>query len=342
MKNHFQLLQDEGGKSSWDILKESMVVAAEETIPRKERKSNLTTIVILSRGRCGLSRCITRYLMGMAVTDLLVLITAVILNRLSIIYFPIFFLSTTPVCSLKIAVIYAARDSSVWLTVAFTIDRFVAICCQNWKTKYCTERMARVLIAAVCAVSCVKNIPWYFVYEPLYIIDGAKWFCNIKLSFYSELFWAAFDWIDRILNPCAPFLLMLSLNALTVRNILVANRARRRLRVQNTGDRQNDPEMESRRKSIVLLFTISGSFLVLWTMYVINFLYVRFTDNNYSTGSNFNDPWFILQEAGNMSQLLSCCTNTCIYAGTQTKFREEFINGLKYPLNLIRNFGRSG
>ncbi|XP_072125714.1 probable G-protein coupled receptor 139 [Mobula birostris] len=293
------------------------------------------TIVILSRRRCGLSRCITRYLVAMAVTDLLVLIIAVILNRLSIIYFPVFFLSTTTVCSIKIALIYAARDSSVWLMVAFTFDRFVAISCQKWKTKYCTERVAGVVITTLCVVACIKNIPWYFVFEPLYIIDGTSWFCNVRLSFYSELLWSVFDWIDRILTPCAPFLLMMLLNALTVRNILVANRARRRLRVQNTGDRQNDPEMESRRKSIVLLFTISGSFLILWTLYVVHFFYVRFTGNIYLTGSNLNDLWFILQETGNMSQLLSCCTNTCMYAGTQRKFREEFINGFKYPLNRI-------
>ncbi|XP_069755520.1 probable G-protein coupled receptor 139 [Narcine bancroftii] len=301
---------------------------------------NLVTIVILSRGRCGLSRCITRYLVGMAVTDLLVLITAVILNRLSVIYFPVFFLSTTPVCRLKIAIIYVARDSSVWLTVAFTFDRFVAICCPNWNAKYCTNKVAGMVIGSICAVSCLKNIPWYFVYEPLYIKDDVPWFCNIKLNFYSELLWTAFDWIDRILNPCAPFLLMSLLNALTVRYILVANKARKRVQLQNTGDKQTDRELDNRRKSIVLLFTISGCFLVLWTTYIVNFLYVRFSHTNYSTGSNFSDPWFILQEAGNMSQLLSCCNNTCIYAGTQRKFRDEIINGLKYPLNLIRKLMR--
>uniref|UniRef100_UPI00398F2DA1 probable G-protein coupled receptor 139 n=1 Tax=Pristiophorus japonicus TaxID=55135 RepID=UPI00398F2DA1 len=296
---------------------------------------NLATIVILSRGRCGLSRCITRYLVGMAVTDLLVLITAVILNRISVIYFPVLFLSTTPVCSLKIALIYVARDCSVWLTVAFTFDRFVAICCPKLKAKYCTERTAAIVMGTLCAVSCVKNFPWYFVYEPLYIIDGVPWYCNIKLKFYTELFWTAFDSIDRILNPCAPFVLMLLFNAVTVRNILVANRARKRLRAHSSGENQSDREMESRRKSIVLLFTISGSFLVLWTTYVVNFLYVRFSSSSYSTGSSGNDPRFILQESGNMLQLLSCCTNTCIYAGTQRKFREEFCNGLKYPLNLL-------
>ncbi|XP_067836348.1 probable G-protein coupled receptor 139 [Heptranchias perlo] len=296
---------------------------------------NLVTIVILSRGRCGLSRCINLYLMGMAVTDLLVIITAVIINQISVINFPILFLSTTPICSLKIALIYAARDSSVWLTVAFTIDRFVAICCQNLKTKYCTEKTAAVVIGTVCALSCVKNIPWYFVFEPLYIIDDDPWYCNIKLSFYSELLWTAYDWIDRILNPCAPFLLMLLLNALTVRNILVASRARKRLRAHSNGENQSDPEMESRRKSIVLLFTISGSFILLWATYVVNFLYVKLTNGNYLIGSISNDPRFILQESAQMLQLLSCCTNTCIYAGSQRKFREEFKNGLKYPLNLI-------
>lgn len=296
---------------------------------------NIVTIIILSRGRCGLTRCITRYLVGMAATDLLVLIMAVILHRISMLYFPVLFLQTTPVCSLRIALIFATRDSSVWLTVAFTFDRFVAICSQKLKTKYCTEKTAAVVIGVVCVLSFVKNIPMYFVIEPLYIINNVPWYCNFRLSFYSNTLWTIFNWIDHALNPCAPFVVMLLLNALTVRYILVASRARKRVRGQSHGEKERDPEMESRRKSIVLLFTISGSFLVLWTTRVVNFLLVRFTKSNYSTGSNPNNPRFILQEAGVMLQLLSCCTNTCIYAGTQRKFREEFKNGVKYLLNLI-------
>ncbi|XP_072125803.1 probable G-protein coupled receptor 139 [Mobula birostris] len=296
---------------------------------------NLVTIVILSRGRCGLSRCISRYLVGMAVTDLLVLITAVILHRISMLYFPVLFLQATPVCRFRIALIFATRDSSVWLTVAFTFDRFVAICWQKLKTKYCTESTAAIVIGVFCALSFVKNIPMYFATEPLYIIDNVPWFCNFRSIFYSSVLWTAFNWIDHILNPCAPFVLMLLLNALTVRHILAASRARKRLRGHSNGEKKKDSEMESRRKSIVLLFTISGSFIVLWATRVVNFLFVRFTNSNYSTGSSRSNPRFILQETGVMLQLLSCCTNTCIYAGTQRKFRDEFKNGFKHLLNLI-------
>ncbi|XP_067870086.1 probable G-protein coupled receptor 139 [Heterodontus francisci] len=296
---------------------------------------NLLAIVILSRGRCGLSRCITRYLVSMAVTDLLVIVTGVILNRISGIYLRRSFLFITPVCCLSNALVYAARDCSVWLTVAFTFDRFVAICCQNLKTKYCTRKTATRVIAIVCTLGCFKNIPWYFVYKPLYIINTVPWYCSIKLIFYSSLVWTTFHWSDRILTPCIPFLLILLLNALTVRHILASSGDRRRLRAHSNGENRSDPEIESRRKSVVLLFSISGNFILLWTVYVVDFLYVRITNDYYFAGSNFNDPKFILQESGNVLQLLSCCINTFIYTVTQSKFRAELKNGIKYSRRLL-------
>ncbi|GCB66591.1 hypothetical protein scyTo_0010120 [Scyliorhinus torazame] len=42
---------------------------------------NLLAIVILIRGKCGLSSCTTRYLVAMATADLLVIITEVFLWR---------------------------------------------------------------------------------------------------------------------------------------------------------------------------------------------------------------------------------------------------------------------
>ncbi|XP_067869826.1 probable G-protein coupled receptor 139 [Heterodontus francisci] len=299
---------------------------------------NLVAIVILSRRRCGLSGCITLYLVSMAVTDLLVVITAVIFNRITGIYFPVSFMSLTPSCTLSTVIIYAATESSVWLTVAFTFDRFIAICCQKLKTTYCTEKTASVVVGTVGFLSCLKSVPWYFMYEPLYLIKNVPWFCNVKSSFYNSLAWTAYDWFARVLNPGLPFLLILLLNALTVRHILAASRGRRRLRALSNGVAQSDPELENRRKSIVLLFAISGSFVLLWMTYVVNFLYVKITKESYFGGSNFNDSKFILQESGNMLQLLSCCTNTCIYAVTQRKFREELMNAAKYLGNRIVKF----
>ncbi|XP_067879789.1 probable G-protein coupled receptor 139 [Heterodontus francisci] len=299
--------------------------------------ANLAVVVILSRGRCGLSKCITYYLVSMAVTDLLVIITAVILNRIVGIYFPFSFLSITPVCSLSFVLIYWIRDCSVWVTVVFTFDRFVAICCYKLKTKYCTEKTAAVVIGTVSGVSCFKNTFWYFIYEPLYTIKNVTWFCKIKLIFYISPAWAAFDWIHRISTPCLPFVLILLLNALTVRHILTAIRTRGRLQVHSNVENQSDPEIESRRKSIILLFCVSGSLILLWLLFFITFLYVRIAEYSYFSGSNFSESNFILEESGFMLQLLSSCINPFIYAGTQRKFRDELRNGVRYQLAPIAN-----
>ncbi|XP_072884123.1 probable G-protein coupled receptor 139 [Hemitrygon akajei] len=300
---------------------------------------NIVAIVILSRGKCGLSRCISRYLVSMAVTDLLVIITAVILNRIPAIYSPGSFLSITPVCSFSVALICAARVCSVWLTVMFTFDRYVAICCQKFKAKYCTHGTAGIVISVVCTLGCLINIPWYFLHEPVYIVDNVPWYCKRRDILYSFLPWTIFDWTDLLLTPCLSFLLILSFNTLTVRHILAASRARRRLRSCPTGERQNDPEMESRRKSIVLLFAISGCFILLWTPYIIFFFIERFQPGFTITG--YSDPRFILRESTNVFQMLSCCTNTFIYAVTQNKFREELKILLKFPLNASHSLAPS-
>ncbi|XP_067865408.1 probable G-protein coupled receptor 139 [Heterodontus francisci] len=293
---------------------------------------NLLAIVILSRGKCGLSTCTTRYLVAMAMADLLVIITEVILWQISYYYFPGSFLDITPVCSVNAVLLFAAIDCSVWFTITFTFDRFVAICCQKLKTKYCTEKTAAVVLATTCILLCSKNVTFYFTYEPGKIIDNVPWFCVVKQSYFTEPEWVGFDWFDKVLTPLIPFALILLLNALTVRYILVASQVRKGLRGQSKGENHSDPEMESRRKSVILLFTISGNFTLLWLVNVIEFLYYHITGTEHM---DYTDSEFIFQQVGWMLLTLSCCTNTFIYGATQSKFREQVKSAVKYPVTSI-------
>ncbi|XP_067877502.1 probable G-protein coupled receptor 139 [Heterodontus francisci] len=293
---------------------------------------NILAFVILSRGKCGLSICTTRYLVAMAMADLLVIITEVILWRISYYYFPGSFLYITPVCSVIFVLRLAARECSVWFTVTFSFDRFVAICCHVLKTKYCTEKTAAVVLSTTCILLCLKNIPFYFTYEPGEIIDNVPWNCYTNPDFYIQPGWVGFDWFDKISTPLLPFVLILLLNALTVRHILVASRVRQGLRGQSKGQNCIDPEMESRRKSVILLFTISGNFILLWSVYVSEFLYYNITGTD---PVEYNDSELTFERAGLMLMNLSCCTNTFIYVATQSKFRQQVKSALKFPVTEI-------
>ncbi|XP_059811464.1 probable G-protein coupled receptor 139 [Hypanus sabinus] len=278
---------------------------------------NLLAILILSRGNCGLSTCTTRYLVAMATADLLVIITEVILLQINYYYFPVSFLDITPVCIIIRILPRAATDCSVWFTVTFTFDRYITICCQKLKITYCTGRTATVVLVTAGTFLTLKSIPFYFAYGPREIIDDIPWFCRWKPSYFTEPGWVGFDWFDTVLTPLLPFSVILLLNALTVRHILVASRVRKGLRGQSNGENRTDPEMESRRRSVVLLFTLSGSFILLWLTSVLFFMYYQIT------GLEWTDAEFIFLQMGTLLQNFSCCTNTFIYAVTQSKFRKQ-------------------
>ncbi|XP_078250971.1 putative G-protein coupled receptor 139 [Rhinoraja longicauda] len=295
---------------------------------------NLVAVVILSRGKCGLSTCTTRYLVAMAAADLQVIVTEVILYQINYHYFPVCFLNITPVCIVLRVLSRIAVNCSVWFTVTFTFDRFDAICCQKLKTKYCTGKTAAVVLATTGVLFCLKNGPLYFSYGPRSIIDNVPWFCYPKPSYFTDPGWVAFDWLDIALTPFLPFAVILLLNALTVRHILVASRVRKRLRGQSKGENSSDPEMESRRRSVVLLFTLSGSFILLWLTNVAEFIYYQAT----GIGTGGNEAEITFAYVGYLLRNFSCCTNTFIYAATQSKFREQVIGAVKYAFASVLRF----
>ncbi|XP_032871988.1 probable G-protein coupled receptor 139 [Amblyraja radiata] len=270
----------------------------------------------------------------MAASDLLVGITDPFLRLTIQIHFPYSLLNITPVCATTEVLVFTTTAVSVWLTVAFTFDRFVAICCEKLETRYCTERTAAVVIGAVSVLGCFENVPRYFRIEPVYVFNDLPWGCYAKPTFYTSSAWVAYDVTHRVLTPCIPFFLILLLNVLTVRRIVAASRVRRGLRRRSNGENDKDPEMENRRKSIILLFSITGTFILLWATQAVFYIFTSIAKTGYD--SSPNGYYYITSVTSGFLQLLSTCTNTCIYVVTQSKFRGELINAVKFPLRAMR------
>ncbi|XP_078272244.1 putative G-protein coupled receptor 139 [Rhinoraja longicauda] len=270
----------------------------------------------------------------MAVADLMILIFHTVLYQIINGYFPYSIFNYTSVCKVVLTLHFVSLDCSVWLTVAFTFDRYVAICHQSLRARYCTERNATVVIMVVLCSSIVENIPYYFIYEPREVIDNVEWACYVKSSFYTTHIWTVFLWVETILAPFAPYVLILLLNSLTIRLIVLSNRVRSGLRGNKSTAKNTDLETENRRKSIVLLLAISGSFILLWMVNLICFISVQFTDAQFLE-ANYDDPFTIAELSGYMLKFFSSCTNTFIYALSQRKFREELKNVITYPMVLV-------
>ncbi|XP_060706623.1 probable G-protein coupled receptor 139 [Hemiscyllium ocellatum] len=293
------------------------------------------TVLILSQGKCGLSEGVTRYMIAMAAVDLMVIVFNVIVSQIIMDFFPGSLLNYTLACRLKVFMQGLSLQLSIWFTIAFTFDRFVAICCNKLKACYCTKRTANIVIIIMSALNITVNIPLPFRYEPTHVLNNVQWGCRTVASYHTSLAWAAHRWLTNISNMFLPIPLLLLLNSLTAHHILVASRARRALKSSRggAGKMGRDPVLKSRRTSIVLLFTISGCFMVLSAPITVIHICVGVTHTVTYQGSTS------LYTAIRVAFLLMCtssCTNTCIYALTQKRFREEMTHVLKFPSTLLR------
>ncbi|XP_051899669.1 probable G-protein coupled receptor 139 [Pristis pectinata] len=299
---------------------------------------NLLSFLILLQGKCGLSKEITRYMMAMTVGDLMVLVFNVTVSQIVRNHSPDSVLKYTPVCRASAFLQGFSLQLTSWFTVSFTFDRFVAICCGELRLRYCTERTAAVVLTAVSLINVLTNIPLPFGYEPCFTVNRVQYGCCTTVGSLASPVWAAHRWVTMLSTTFLPIPALLLLNSLTARHILVASRARRALRIGRRGDPRGDPELKGRRTSIVLLFAVSGSFIAMSAPISVIHAWVGVTETVTFKGSSS------LYLAVQITFLLMCtgsCTNTCVYALTQSRFRAQMKAVVKSPFApLIKQFSQ--
>ncbi|XP_069763834.1 probable G-protein coupled receptor 139 [Narcine bancroftii] len=263
----------------------------------------------------------------MAAADLMVVLVAIIMQQINFIYLFAYFLFKSPLCAVILVLQLVTSHCSVWFTVAFTFDRYMAICCEKVRKQYCTERTATVVIATVAAGSVAVSVPLFISVDPRR--------CVLTDEYMISQHWATYELFIIIITPLSPIGLIALFNALTVRYITAANRVRRELRCR--GQKQKDPEVDKRRHSMILLFAISANFILLWMPQFVHSIKWQ-KENYFYTDRHFSTPIYILQQFGFMLRMLNTCTNTCIYALTQQRFREKLKSGMKYLITLNGQF----
>ncbi|XP_023278568.1 probable G-protein coupled receptor 139 [Seriola lalandi dorsalis] len=284
--------------------------------------SNTITFLIIWRRSCMLSRSSTFYLMAMSVADNLVLIFIVILE-LSVKYHqqeP--FWSYDPWCSLRDIFNYGAYNASTWLVVMFTVERFIAIHTWKMKTKICTPRCAAWTITAVFLFSHLCAIPYYWSNASVYVNNQTRCIYKTEAPFQ---FIHTLVWFQTLQAYIIPFLVILTLNGLTLRLISLSNR------VHITADltsRVNKvmPLLRSRkRKSVVLLVTVSMSFMLLSVTRAITQIILRTTHMYTFDRNDYYHQINIAADTGTMLSLSNAAVNMYLYVCTQSKFRQEFL-----------------
>lgn len=227
--------------------------------------------------------------MAISVADNLVL-TFIVVLELSLKYHqweP--FWSYEPWCTLRDIFTYGAYNASTWLVVVFTVERFIAIHTRTLKTKVCTQRYAAWTVTSVFVFSHLCAVPYYWSNASVH--QNNQTICTYN-------------------HRALPFFIHTLVWLQTLQGYIIP---------------KISPLLRFRkRKSIVLLVTISMSFMLLSVTRAITQILLRTTHmykidrNDYSAGLN------IAADMGTMLCLSNAAANMYLYVCTQRKFRQEF------------------
>ncbi|XP_069800971.1 probable G-protein coupled receptor 139 [Dendropsophus ebraccatus] len=265
--------------------------------------------------------------MAIAVADTMVLIEIVILELILKYHTLEPFWSREPWCLIRDVLNYGAYNTSVWLVVCFTIERFVAIRAVCVKPKMCTRRYTLYLIATVFCCSHLMSVPYFWSNESRRL-NGTSGFTCVYSARLPKLYVDGLVWFQNTLVYFLPLIIIFTLNGFILKQICQSNKVYSEMQQNRKSFSAFVMVKKQRVKSMVLLVTISMTFSYLCstrfvTQILIKTMHYEIDRGDYSKSIN------IAADIGTMLDLSNTAINMYLYACTQSRFRKEIIQLVK-------------
>ena len=221
---------------------------------------NILNIVILTRRT--MTESPYTYLMGIGVADIALLILAfieVVFSQRSTqgLYFWKFY-----DCYIFFPFANVFANSTVWVTVLMTIERFVSVQYPLRAKELCTKTLARRCIIGVFAFSIFINIPRFFCMKIVKASEGK--YVTRSSDFEMSTFYKAVTWFYIISIHAIPLTVIGTLNSCLVWALYRAQRHRTELQEPQINSRSKLPLQTSReqRRLTITCIVIIVVFLV--------------------------------------------------------------------------------
>lgn len=211
------------------------------------------------------------YLAVLAIMDILVLYIGLL--RMWVGNFSIDVQHTSNwMCKLVNFLGYVSSVTSVWLIIAVTIERFIAVKFPLKAPRMCDAHRARVVILGIIIIISFINLHILWSVELQYNShNGSTWsaLCDAGVA-HTVLVKDIWPWVDAAIYSFVPFVIITLLNSLIVRQVLYARKRRSQMQhVELTSNCSNfvsklqaKKSNESNKKLTIMLLAVSFAFVL--------------------------------------------------------------------------------
>ncbi|XP_075213821.1 thyrotropin-releasing hormone receptor-like [Lycorma delicatula] len=270
------------------------------------------TIVCRNRSMRSPTNC---YLVSLAIADLLVLIAAIPENILSYYLIGRLWVFGDVGCALFIFLQYLGINSSTLSLVAFTVERYTAICHPMKAQKVCTLKRAKRIIGITWLVAALYCSPWLVLAttKPLHYkgFEGLKK-CDFTLPRNQYLIYFFTDLVVFYITPLVLTCILYGLIARTLYTRMMVNSSSMKSTVQ--------AEAKSRIQVVKMLALVVAVFAVLWLPYRGLLVYNSLA-SLYSR-DRFMNLWYLM--FAKTCVFINSAINPILYSAMSSKFRRGF------------------
>lgn len=277
---------------------------------------NLLTIVILRKRTMRSST--NFYLLALAAWDSIVLLCTAFL--IGIHALPAMSYYRTHAYAYIVSYLYPvaliAQTATIWLTVSFTVERYIAVCHPLKAASMCTISRAKIVIIGVSLGSTLYNIPRWFDFRPNTVFNPATNASEVLLErtefskndIYRQIY---FSWLYVPIMCIVPLLVLSILNFF----LIVAVRRSRRQRKTMNVRQSREINVTTMLVTIVVVFIFCQVPALVYNIaFAINDMYV-----------NSDFTFMVFSHCRNFLVCLNSAVNFILYCAIGQNFRKTFL-----------------
>jgi hypothetical protein len=214
-----------------------------------------------------------------------------------------------------------ASNTSVWLTAAFTIERFFVVTNPMKNLKYCSAHMAQRIVIIVALVCFLCALSTAFEFKVVHVYNNQTNTTKLEVQSTAlgnnDLYLQIIAIFSLIVFVLIPFITIATLNVFLIRSLRQARHIRHSL---------SQAMIASEARTTLILVVVVLTFLICQgptaTIMIVS-VFVTL-DNNLFRGIN---------NIFNLLVAINACANFFLYVGLSEKFRKTFVELLFTRVN---------
>ncbi|XP_053404943.1 trissin receptor-like [Mercenaria mercenaria] len=153
-------------------------------------------------------------------------------------------------CKIVSLVAYGSSNFSVWLIIAVTIIRYIAVSRPYKASRYCNRKRATRVILSLAVIVIIVNLHFMWTVQLQEHAYGDRKITKCDASESSAYFmYTIWPWLDAVLSVLAPFALLACFNTMIVVHTLRATNWRRLSQPDLQMKRHSQPDLQKKRHS---------------------------------------------------------------------------------------------